>query len=730
MYKVYLYFLIFMFMKNTFPQVPILYYDFESNTNRSTFENVVEQSINSGSGPIERIGAEAISPGYGNDGRGKALWGSNWQMVTSDPRVDATEYYQFSVNTKGFKGISIKFRETCPFSTGPGNIGYNFSSNGTTFKNAGINMTSAGNSNWSDVGIVLYNYPEVNNNSNVIIRIYAYKGINPYATSSGTLAIDNLIITADTIISGVGEISLLNETSFYNSYYSGGTGSAFYNWKQNLVINGPGTVVTLVSPVNFAKKFIINDGSALKCNIYPVWGTCSFTLNKGGAIYTSDPDGIVSGTDSAGTVCVKGTRIYSSEADYYYNGTTAQVTGNGLPSSVNILSIDNVGGVSLSNSVQILDTMKLFNGKLILGNNDLILNDTAVIAGGSSDSYIVTDNSGGMICNKMTQNKDIKFPVGTTASYNPAIINYSGISDTFKVKVKGTFDFALTNPDKVVNSQWSITENTAGGSVASVKFGWIQGQELPGFDIKSDVMIGRWDGTCWNPTHAVISGSGSSEDPFIALTSGLSAFSYFVVGNDGALPVELTNFSYIVTGRELRLNWKTATEKNSNTFDVERKELNNNKWEHRGSIKANFMSNSPKDYSYFESNLDAGKYFYRLRMNDNDGSFQYSNTVAVEINKPGRFALLQNYPNPFNPSTLINYELPADAHVLIEVYDVKGGKVSCLVNEFRKAGFYSVEFNAPGSGNHLSSGIYFYRMSAITANGSKLSIVKKMLYIK
>jgi hypothetical protein len=117
-------------------------------------------------------------------------------------------------------------------------------------------------------------------------------------------------------------------------------------------------------------------------------------------------------------------------------------------------------------------------------------------------------------------------------------------------------------------------------------------------------------------------------------------------------------------------------------------------------------------------------------MNDNNGSFQYSNIVEVEIKLPKRFTLLQNYPNPFNPSTRISYELPADAHVLLEVFNVKGERVCSLVNEFRKAGFYEVEFKPWDKGAKISSGIYFYRMNTITVNGNKLSMVKKMLYVK
>ncbi len=88
---------------------------------------------------------------------------------------------------------------------------------------------------------------------------------------------------------------------------------------------------------------------------------------------------------------------------------------------------------------------------------------------------------------------------------------------------------------------------------------------------------------------------------------------------------------------------------------------------------------------------------------------------------PKVFSLLQNYPNPFNPSTRIQYEIPASGLVNITVYSILGQKVAQLVNKVQAAGRYNIEFNA----NYLSSGIYFYKLSA----GNYMSI-KKMILMK
>jgi hypothetical protein len=88
---------------------------------------------------------------------------------------------------------------------------------------------------------------------------------------------------------------------------------------------------------------------------------------------------------------------------------------------------------------------------------------------------------------------------------------------------------------------------------------------------------------------------------------------------------------------------------------------------------------------------------------------------------PDAFVLDQNYPNPFNPSTVISYQLPVSSNVTLNVYDILGNEVATLVNEYKPAGKYDIEFSATG----FTSGIYFYELKA----GGYAS-TKKMLLIK
>ena len=75
---------------------------------------------------------------------------------------------------------------------------------------------------------------------------------------------------------------------------------------------------------------------------------------------------------------------------------------------------------------------------------------------------------------------------------------------------------------------------------------------------------------------------------------------------------------------------------------------------------------------------------------------------------PTHYALSQNYPNPFNATTIINYQLPADGHVKLEVYNTLGQKVGTLVDDKQEAGYRSASWDA----SEVSSGLYFYKLTA------------------
>lgn len=85
---------------------------------------------------------------------------------------------------------------------------------------------------------------------------------------------------------------------------------------------------------------------------------------------------------------------------------------------------------------------------------------------------------------------------------------------------------------------------------------------------------------------------------------------------------------------------------------------------------------------------------------------------ATEGGKPEVYVLGQNYPNPFNSSTIIEYRLPKDGYVTLEVFNSRGQRVDVLVRGWRRRGVHMAVWNADGR----ASGVYIYTGSGWTGS--------------
>jgi hypothetical protein len=195
----------------------------------------------------------------------------------------------------------------------------------------------------------------------------------------------------------------------------------------------------------------------------------------------------------------------------------------------------------------------------------------------------------------------------------------------------------------------------------------------------------------------------------------------FGPGLNEPLPVELTSFTASMDKNEIELNWQTKTEVNNYGFNVERR-INDGDWDSIAFIEGNGNSNSPKEYSYIDKDIFAGgsKFQYRLKQIDNNGSFEYSDVVEIEV-VPTQYELSQNYPNPFNPSTTIRFSLPKQTQLKINIYNMLGELVTTIAEGMYESGYHKVTFNA----SNLPSGTYIYRLES-----SDFVQVKKMILLK
>lgn len=224
--------------------------------------------------------------------------------------------------------------------------------------------------------------------------------------------------------------------------------------------------------------------------------------------------------------------------------------------------------------------------------------------------------------------------------------------------------------------------------------------------------------------HAGNVGFPSSTAPaFVAL------FDYFLTGNP--LPIQLARFSAVIVNQtQVRLDWTTISETNNYGFEIQKSMSRETGFTTLSNsfVPGNGTTTEPHNYTWTDANASSGRWFYRLKQLDLDGTVAYSEPVQVDIvtsvgeSAPREFALFQNYPNPFNPSTEIRFTVEATAHASLEVFNMLGQRVATLFDDVAEAGkYYAVRLDAAS----LSSGTYFYRL----VSGEKASF-KKMILIK
>jgi len=402
-----------------------------------------------------------------------------------------------------------------------------------------------------------------------------------------------------------------------------------------------------------------------------------------------------------GDLTVSGSAVMDPNGGSVILSSTAGQTVTGAASFYDV-SVNSGGDVALAGDVSVSNTLTFLNGNIVLGSSDMTIGGSGTITGASSSRYVVTNGSGSL--RQVVSSSGVVFPVGTSTSYAPVTIANAGTTDTFAVKVQGTFD----NPpygDAYVNLQWTVDEAVAGGSDATLTFQWNGSDERPTFNRSNSVYIGRWAGSTWNQTLASVGGS----DPYTASAGGFSAFGPFGVGNDKVFPVELVSFDAEYVSGIIRLRWVTLSEFSNAGFAIERSldgaEWSDIAWEHGHGTTA-----VRQEYEFMDDvqrlPYIPGMLYYRLKQVDREGDYEYSPVVSVRIHGLSAGArLLGNFPNPFRQETTIQFELDEDIPVILTVVDAAGRTVERyeLPGSLRP-GRYSIPFVS----TNLAPGMYFY----------------------
>lgn len=332
-----------------------------------------------------------------------------------------------------------------------------------------------------------------------------------------------------------------------------------------------------------------------------------------------------------------------------YSSTVAQT----LPGATYAnLSLSGGGNKNLGGAMTINGTLSFSgNTRLFMGANTTTLGAAATITGYNSTNYIVTNGTGFLKRGSIsTASGTVDFPIGTNSAYTPVQLANAGTSDNFSARViDGVYVNYIGNTpvgapitNRVVNKTWFVAEDAAGSSDATLTVQWNATDELGTFN-RSSVTLSHYISSKWQGK-ALVPVSGTN--PYRTSRSNITSFSPFGVGNGGTpLPLNMLSFTGTKVAAGVLLNWETAEEKNMDGFSIERSE-DGASFRPIGNVAAMNKPDARQRYQYTDKAVGNGKYYYRLRIKDYNGTDEFSNMVVIQHDNASVGSSFMISPNP------------------------------------------------------------------------------------
>ncbi|HRG59929.1 MAG TPA: T9SS type A sorting domain-containing protein [Bacteroidia bacterium] len=276
----------------------------------------------------------------------------------------------------------------------------------------------------------------------------------------------------------------------------------------------------------------------------------NFNLNSGGTLIIGSPNGISTSPTASGNIQTTTSRVFSTGANYIYRASAAQVTGNGLPATVNNLEFDNTSGANpaivQTSSTTLAGVLSVTNGIVQLGANNITLSGNlgSNLIGGSSTAFLQTNSTGELRRTIATSGfpQVYLYPIGTSTNYTPAsyTFNSNSISRTLNIRTVGSTHPQLNSPnpqvDFISNRYWKTDLSTSAGTyVYSSQFTFLP-SDING--TVTNINLNRFDNTTLNWTED----AGSS-------TSGTTISSGILTHISGPLTVTATTVAADWVGR-------------------------------------------------------------------------------------------------------------------------------------------------------------------------------------
>ncbi len=366
------------------------------------------------------------------------------------------------------------------------------------------------------------------------------QGFSGFSSTSGFLSMNISTGTADSL--KIGPNSIVTIAELYPTGIS--TAATLATTTGGLGKGIPG-IINIAS----GGKLIVDSVADFRNANQIVSGAGEFVLRGSALLRMGNTAGITASAASGHIQTT--TRTLSTSGRYSYESRSAQVTGDGIPSTVGALIVgDTATTLTLSKSVTATDSLRFNYGKLVLSTYDIT---TAAVKNYRDTNFVVTDNTGSLKIRNVSSS-DVIFPVGTsTSSYNPATLNNTGTTDNYSVRVAvGPPPGITTSPrsDSAVNRNWSIVEEVAGGSNTNVTLQWNTADTASNLAFsRSYCAVVHSNGTSIDNAGSM--GAASGAGPF---SKSGTAFTSFAAGEKFGVSTSPRKFRSKTDG-----NWNDAT---------------------------------------------------------------------------------------------------------------------------------------------------------------------------
>lgn len=243
-----------------------------------------------------------------------------------------------------------------------------------------------------------------------------------------------------------------------------------------------------------------------------------------------------------------------------------------------------------------------------------------------------------------------------------------------------------------VNTNDYATVSASGGSGGALSITGVVCMGVAGLVIGPLTVASSYGGVSWTVnstgsyTNVTLLNTGAQSGWVSACPTAITA---------APLPIELVSLKGDCVGKNIVLNWQTASEKNNSYFTIERS-FNTEDWEEIGRVAGAGNSNQLMKYEFADLNTIKGNAYYRLRQTDLDGRFKLSELIAVESCKGVVDVMV--YPNPAKDIVNVKCASPLN----LEIYNILGEKLS---EEKLVAGQNKIDIST------LAIGAYFFKLS-------------------